>query len=324
MMPKMQKLTFLDASTMACEGDLDLKVLARFGHLELHPLSAPEEVPGRLSGGTTIAFANKAIVGSDAMDAARDTLRLIVVCATGTNNIDLDAARERGLAVCNVSGYSAPSVAQHVFALLLNLATQCHRYAAETEAWAASPIFTRLDYPVIELAGKTLGIVGLGAIGRAVARIGEGFGMKVQTLRREGSPAAPGFPRLPAREFFETSDVITLHCPLTVENERMINVESLGWMKPTAFFINTGRGGLVDEAALLTALKNRSIAGAGLDVLTVEPPPADHPLIRARLPNLLITPHSAWTSREARQRMLDIIVENVRVFLDGGSLNRVV
>jgi len=309
---------------MACEGDLDLNVLSQFGPLELHDLSSPKEVPDRLSSGTTIAFANKAIVGDAAMEVAKDTLKLIVVCATGTNNIDLEAARKHGIAVCNVVGYSGPSVAQHVFSVLLNLVTQCHRYAAETEAWVASPIFTRLDYPVIELSGKTLGIVGLGEIGRSVARIGEAFGMTVQALQREGSSSESDIPRVPPQKFFETSDVITLHCPLTSENEKMINAESLGWMKPESFLINTGRGGLVDEASLLDALNRREIAGAGLDVLSVEPPPADHPLISVDLPNLLITPHSAWSSREARQRMLDIIIENIRAFLDGDSLNRIV
>ena len=323
-MPNLEKLTFLDASTMACEGDLDLTVLGQFGSLELHGLSSPEEVPGRLAGGTTVAFANKAIVGADAMDAAEASLKLIVVCATGTNNIDLDAARARGIAVCNVVGYSAPSVSQHVFALILNLVTQCHRYAAEREAWASSPIFTRLDYPVIELAGKTLGVVGYGDIGTAVARIAEGFGMRVQALVRDGAEPSGEVPRVPRQAFFESSDVITLHCPLTSQNREFINEETLGWMKNSAFLINTGRGGLVDEAALLRALEGGSIAGAGLDVLSVEPPSVDHPLIRANLPNLLITPHSAWSSREARQRMLGIIIENIRAFLDGGSLNRVV
>lgn len=323
--PSARKLVFLDAATMACRDDIDLRQLERFGALVLHPLTGSGETCARLQG-ATIALTNKVVIGAAEMDAAAETLRLIVVCATGTNNIDLEAARARGIAVCNVSGYSTASVAQHVFALLLNLVTHCHRYAAERARWPDSPMFTRLDYPVRELEGKLLGIAGLGAIGSRVAAIARAFGMRVQALQREGAAAvaAAAIPRLPRRRFFESSDVISLHCPLSPQTERMINAESLAWMRPGALLINTGRGGLVDEAALLQALSSGHLGGAGLDVLSAEPPPPDHPLLAAALPNLLITPHSAWSAREARSRLLDDVCANIDAFLSSQSLNRLV
>ena len=324
--PRPLKLVFLDAATMACEGDIDLNVLNKFGTLTQHELTGPDEARLRLKG-ASIALTNKVIIGEKEMDAASDTLRLIVVCATGTNNIDLEAARSRGIAVCNVSGYSTHAVAQHVFALMLNLATHCHRYSAEKEQWADSPIFTRLDYPVIELAGKTLGIAGLGSIGRQVATIALSFGMRVQALRREGAHSdqtSGDIPRVNLRSFFETSDVISLHCPLTPETENMVNVESLGWMRPGGILINTGRGGLVDEGALLAALSSGHLGGAGLDVLSVEPPAHDHPMLAAQLPNLLITPHTAWSARESRCRLMENVGANIDAFLAGQSLNRLV
>ena len=224
------------------------------------------------------------------------------------------------------AGYSTASVAQHVFSLILNLVTQCHRYAAEKALWADSPIFTRLDFPVVELKGKTLGIAGFGAIGSEVAKIGRAFGMQVQALQRgasSGHSADDEAPkRVPLQEFFETSDVISLHNPLTPATEGMINAESLGWMRSGSFLINTGRGGLVDEAALLAALSSGHLGGAGLDVLSVEPPPADHPLLAANLPNLLITPHTAWSALESRRLLMDGVLANIRSFLAGESLNR--
>ena len=320
-----QQMVFLDAATMACNGDIDLRVLEEFGSLTQYELTAPAETTERLSG-ATIALTNKVVIGADEMDAARSTLRLIVVCATGTNNIDLDAARERGIAVCNVSGYSTASVAQHVFSLLLNLVTHSHRYVSEPGLWAQSPIFTRLDYPIMELNGKVLGIAGYGSIGSAVGTIGRAFGMQVQALQRgdvsHRQKTAESVNRVPLREFFESSDVISLHCPLTPETERMINTESLGRMRPGSFLINTGRGGLVDEEALLPALSSGHLGGAGLDVLSIEPPPPDHPLLTANLPNLLVTPHTAWAALESRQSLMDGVMTNIRAFLAGESTNR--
>ncbi|MDA0811413.1 MAG: D-2-hydroxyacid dehydrogenase [Verrucomicrobia bacterium] len=319
------QLVFLDAATMACDGDIDLRVLEKFGTLTEYAITVPGETAQRLIG-STIALTNKVVIGAREMDAAGASLKLIVVCATGTNNIDLEAASERKIGVCNVSGYSTAGVAQHVFALLLNLVTHCHRYVSEPEKWADSPVFTRMNFPIIELNGKMLGIAGYGAIGRKVAEVGRALGMNVQALQRSSSAPSDGaaIARVQLKEFFESSDVISLHCPLSPETEKMINAESLSWMRPGGFIINTGRGGLVDEGALLEALNNGHLGGAGLDVLSVEPPPTNHPLLTTRLPNLLITPHIAWSAIESRHLLIDGVMTNIRSFLDGGSANRLV
>lgn len=318
----MLPIVFLDRDTLDA-GDIDFGPLEAVGPVTYHGITRPADLHARLAG-AGIVLTNKVVIDGPAMDAAPD-LRLIQVVATGTNNVDLAAARERGIAVCNVSGYSTPSVAQQTFALLLNLVTSTHRLAAEAPRWAESPIFTRLDYPITELAGRTLGIAGLGEIGRAVARIGEAFGMTIVGLGRAGAPAAASddYPRLPRERFFAECDVISLHCPLTEDNRHLINADTLALMKPTAYLINTGRGPLVDESALLDALRAGRIAGAGLDVLSVEPPAPGHPLLDPALTNLIVTPHTAWASREARRRLFDRVVANLSAFLAGEPLVRV-
>lgn len=313
-------IVFLDRDTTD-RGDLDLSGLESLGQLVYHGITAPGEVSERIAG-ANIVLTNKVEISGAEMDAAHN-LKLIQIAATGVNNVDLDAARERNLAVCNVSGYSTESVAQHVFASLLNLETNVNRFAAEPEEWAKSPIFTRLDYPINELSGKTLGIVGLGTIGKAVARIGKAFGMNIIAFAREGGSTG-AIPRLPAKEFFAVSDVVTLHCPLTLKTHHFINAESLGMMKDSAILINTGRGDLINEPDLVVALQSGAIRAAAIDVLTPEPPPADHPLIAANLDNLFITPHTAWSALEARQRLVNSIVENIEAFRNGEKLNRVV
>jgi glycerate dehydrogenase len=318
-----EHILFLDRDTTD-RGDVDFSGIEALGELTSFPTSTREETIQRI-GEADIVLTNKAVIGAAEMDAAKN-LKLIQVVATGVNNIDLEAARERGLAVCNVSGYSTEAVAQHVFASLLNLMSNVHRFAAEPEKWALSPIFTRLDYPVTELAGKTLGIVGLGSIGEAVARIGAAFGMNVVAYAREGSTGGGSIPRLPHDEFFAAADAVTLHCPLTPETRHFINADSLKQMKPGAVLINTGRGDLVNEADLVAALQSGTIRGAAVDVLTPEPPTRDHPFLRAvagGLDNLFITPHTAWSALEARQRLLDRIVENVQAFRRGERVNRV-
>lgn len=317
-------LVFLDRDTTD-RGDIDFSGIESLGKLISYPVSTRAETVQRISE-ADIVLTNKAVIGAEEMDAAKN-LKLIQVVATGVNNIDLNAAKERNLAVCNVSGYSTEAVAQHVFASLLNLMSNVHRFAAEPEKWALSPIFTRLDYPVTELAGKTLGIVGLGSIGSAVARIAEAFGMKVIAYGREGSSNEGPIPRLGHEAFFAAADAITLHCPLTPETHHFINANTLKLMKPGAVLINTGRGDLVNEVALVHALQSGAIRGAAVDVLTPEPPSADHPFLvacAAGLDNLFITPHTAWSAREARQRLLDGIVANVEAFRRGERVNRVV
>lgn len=316
-------LVFLDRDTTD-RGDLDFSGIESLGTLVSHGTSTREQTRERIVG-ADIVLTNKAYVGAEEMDAAKQ-LKLIQVVATGVNNIDLEAARARGLAVCNVSGYSTEAVAQHVFASLLNLVSNVHRFAAEPEKWAQSPIFTRLDYPVGELAGKTFGIVGLGEIGSAVARIARAFGMTLVAYERSGASAKGDIPRLAPAEFFASCDVISLHCPLTPETRHFIQSATLAQMKPSAILINTGRGDLVHETDLVTALQNGTIRAAAVDVLTPEPPAADHPFLGAvagGLDNLFITPHTAWSALEARQRLLDGIVANIRAFRAGERVNRV-
>lgn len=307
----MHRISFLDASTV---GDIDLGHLAALGKLEAYPVTAPDELIERLQH-ASIAITNKVVIDEAALQQAPQ-LKLICIAATGTNCVDLDAAKAAGITVCNVAGYSTASVTQHTLGLLINLATGMNRYAGELSQWAQSPIFTRLDYPMIDLAGKTLGIIGLGTIGKSVAKAAQGFGMNVVALSRDGAQQGE-IERLQRDAFFSKSDAVTLHCPLTPGTEKMMNRETLGLMKPSAFLINTGRGQLIDEADLAVALKTGVIAGAGLDVLTAEPPPVDHVLLEPSLPNLIITPHTAWASLEARKRLLEGVAGNISAFLAG-------
>lgn len=314
-------IVFLDAATLD-RGDLSWDVLRRLGKVGLHRTSSPSEIPTRIAG-AEVVLTNKAVLDSAVLEGA-PRLRLVCVVATGTNNVDLDAARRKGIAVANVTGYGSASVAQHAMAFILNWATQMHRYLPERKEWSRSPFFTRLHHPVLELDGKPLGLVGTGKIGSRLGRMAEGFGMKVLAWARDGAVGkSERWPRLPMRELFAASDVISLHCPLTPETRHVINRESLGWMKPGTFLVNAGRGDLVDEAALVAALQNGRLGGAGLDVLSVEPPAADHPLLQLEHPNLMITPHSAWTAIEARKRLLEESVANIEAFLQGIKRNRV-
>lgn len=306
---------FLDTATLRPE-ELDFSGLRpTLDRWDFHDRTAPEDVATRIAGATVIVT-NKVMITAAHMRASPQ-LKLICVCATGVNNVDTETARHAGIEVRNVTRYAGASVAQHTLALMLGLATQWHRYQAAVQAgnWAKSPMFCLMDYPVTELAGKTLGIVGAGDLGAQVARLGEAFGMTVIAAQFPGRPAPVDperrWPRIPWREFIGRCDFISVHCPLTPHTEDLIDEHELRAMKPTAFLVNTARGGIVNEAALLKALREGWIAGAALDVLTQEPPPADHPLLTAGLPNLIVTPHNAWTSRECRQRLLDGVARNI-------------
>ncbi len=314
------KIVFLDRDTLDA-GDIDFTALEKLGEVVYYGLTAPAQVSERIAG-AEIVLTNKVVLDRSAIEGT-GSLRAIQVVATGTNNVDLQAAKDRGIAVMNVKGYSTPGVAQHVFAMLLNLVTKVDRYTVAPASWAESPMFTRLDHPIHELQGLTFGIAGYGDIGQAVARIGESFGMTIVALAREGSSDGGEVERWQADRFFSECDVISLHCPLTEHNHHMINQARLEQMKPTAILINTGRGDLVNEADLLTALQAGEIGGAGLDVLSQEPPAADHPLITADLPNLLITPHTAWSSVQSRLRLLADVVVNLEAFQAGTERNRV-
>lgn len=293
--------------------DLDLSALEALPlTLIRHDHTAPAETAARLAG-ARIAITNKVVIDAAVMEACPD-LRGIAVTATGTNNIDLGAAAARGIRVANVQGYGTAAVAQHTFALILALANRLPEATRDARdgRWSASATFCLMDYPVLDLAGATLGIVGYGELGQAVARIAGAFGMRVLVAEGQGGPV-PG--HLPLAQVLAAADVVSLHTLLTPATDRLINAARLAQMKRGALLVNTARGGLVDEAALLAALRSGHLGGAGLDVLSVEPPPADHPLLAARLPNLLVTPHCAWVSRGARQRLLDATVANIRGFI---------
>jgi glycerate dehydrogenase len=256
--------------------------------------------------------------------AASSALRLITVAATGTNNIDVDAARERGIAVCNVRDYCTTSVTQHVLAAILLLTHRLREYGsvAVDGSWGRNPQFTMLDFPIRELSGRVLGIVGHGALGRSVAQAARAaLGMRVLVANRPGAERAPG--RLDLHEMLPQIDVLSLHCPLTPATENLIGPPELALMKPDALLINTARGGLIDSDALAGALRARRIGGAAIDVLTQEPPVDGSPLLAADLPNFLLTPHIAWAAREARQRCLDEMAANIEAFLRGDSRNRI-
>lgn len=321
------KGVFLDIESIAAS-DLDLSFFRQsLDEWNCHPRTPALLCAERIRDADVVAV-NKTVVDRQAMQGAR-ALKLIVVAATGTNNIDLDAARELGIAVTNVSGYSSATVAQHTLTLLLMLATNINRYLTDVACggWGKSKVFCLLDHPIQELAGKTMGIIGYGQIGRAVARAAIGMGMKVvaaQSLNPTIGHSEHDTNRLPLDQLLSSADVVSLHCPLTGETAHIIDAQALALMKPSALLLNVSRGGLVDESALLDALLHRRIAGAGLDVLETEPPTGNHPLIDAKLPNLLITPHCAWGSTEARQRLINEMGKNIRAFRAGEKRNRLV
>jgi glycerate dehydrogenase len=312
------RIVVLDGYT-ANPGDLDWDAFAQLGDLEVHDRTPPSEIVSRAKD-AEVVLTNKALLDSPTI-VTLSKLRYIGVLATGFNVVDLDAARARGIPVCNVPEYSTANVAQAVFALLLELTNRTGHHSETVRAgkWSKSIDWCYWDFPLVELAGRTLGIIGYGRIGSAVARIAASFGMRVLAYRR--SPLPAGEPAIGASvdTIFREADVVTLHCPLTPETRHLVNAERLGQMKPGAYLINTARGPLVDETALATALNDGNLAGAGLDVLTTEPPAADNPLLTAK--NCLITPHIAWATREARRRLLSAAAENLRSWMDGKPQN---
>jgi glycerate dehydrogenase len=315
------KIVVLETNPFDADGDLDWSPLRALGELTLHPRTRPEETAERIAG-AEVVYTNKVRIGAAEMDGA-SRLQLISVLATGYDVVDVAAARERGITVCNVPGYSTPSTAQTTVALLLELCHHVGNHANTVRAggWTAAGIWSFWEQTPVELEGKTLALVGLGAVGMRVARIAEALGMTVHAVAIPGRVYEPDtpYPRLPLEEALATADVVSLHCPLTPETRGLINAERLAKMKPTAFLINTARGLLIDEAALADALNSGRIAGYAADVLSVEPPPPDNPLLSA--PNCLITPHYAWTSHASRSRLMAESVENVRAFLTGTPRN---
>ena len=313
---------FLDLATLD-RGDIDLGPLHRAcPQWDLYAETEPGVRAERIRD-ATLVVSNKVVLDRNTLSAA-ERLRLICIAATGTNNLDLDAARERGIRVSNVTGYATQAVVQHVFSLILALTTRLleYRQAVSEGGWGRSRQFCLLDFPIRELAGRTLGILGYGELGRAVGRLGEAFGMHVRVAQRPGGSPQAG--RAPLDELLQEADVLSLHCPLTESTRNLIGERELRLMKPDAILINTARGGIVDERALAEALRKGRPDGAGIDVLTVEPPRDGNPLLAPDIPNLIVTPHVAWASREARQRLLNEVAENIRAFFAGKSRNRLV
>ena len=315
------RAVFLDYGTVS-NGDLDTGPLERaLPGIVIHGRTAQEDVPARIAGFEAV-LANKSRIDG-ATIRANPQLRFIALTATGVDNVDLAAAREAGVAVCNLRDYCTASVAQHAFALLLALTHRVAAYDALVSEgrWQAAGQFSVFPYPIRELRGRVLGIVGYGTLGKAVAAIAQAFGMRVEVANRPGGPPQDGRRELDA--LLPELDVLTLHCPLSDATRGLIGRERLARMKPDAVLINTARGALVDAAALAEALKAGRLGGAGIDVLEREPPPADHPLLDPSIPNLILTPHVAWAARESRQRCLDELALNVLSFMSGGRRNRV-
>lgn len=287
---------------------------------QFHETTSRDVVATRIAH-ASVVISNKVRLDAQTL-AQAPKLRLILIAATGTNNVDLDAARQQGIAVCNVTNYSTHSVVQHVFALILALSTRLINYqrAVAQHRWQKSAHFCLLDFPIHEIAGKTFGIIGYGVLGQQVARIAQAFDMRVLIAQRPGSVNIEG--RIPLSTLLPQCDILSLHCPLTVTTRGIISAPELALMKPSALLINTARGGLVDEAALAAALRGHALGGAGVDVLSVEPPD-DNPLLADDIPNLILTPHIAWASRESRQRLVDELVLNIQAFLAGAARNRV-
>jgi glycerate dehydrogenase len=311
------KIVVIDGGTLN-PGDLSWQALESCGAYEVYSNSTPEEIITRCRDAQAV-LTNKAPI-SRAMLASLPELRYIGVTATGFNVVDVQAAAERGIVVTNVPTYGTASVAQMALALLLELTQRVghHSQTVHEGRWSKAPGFSYWDYPLIELAGLTMGIVGCGRIGQATARLAAAFGMHVIGYRGLTADKALITP-VGLEELFSRSDVVSLHCPLTPETAGLVDAARLSQMKPTAFLINTSRGALVNEQALADALNHGRIAGAGLDVLSVEPPPPDNPLLTAR--NCIITPHNAWATQAARRRLLQTAIENLQVFAAGGMQN---
>lgn len=312
------KIVVLDGYTLN-PGDLSWEKLEKLGEITVYDRTAPEDVITRI-GDAPVILTNKVVIDRKIMTSC-PTLKYVGVLATGYNVVDIAAAHELGITVTNIPAYSTDSVAQMVFAHILNIINDIAKYADEAKIgkWSANPDFCYWNKPIIELANKTLGIVGLGNIGMAVARIALAFGMKVLAATSKQQSTLPdGITAGTVQDVLKNADIISLHCPLTDNTREMINSESIKTMKRTAILINTGRGPLVNEQDLAIALNNEEIVAYGTDVLSIEPARTDNPLLKAK--NCYITPHIAWATTEARTRLMTIAVENVRQFIAGETV----
>ena len=315
------KSVFLDYDTVS-NGDLDLRQLREAaGDLILYD-SSETQVAERIRD-ADVALLNKLELTRELLSVA-PRLKLVALAATGTNNVDLSAARERGIAVCNVRGYCTASVVQHVWGMILSLTQHVYEFSClcKDGSWAKDEMGAALSHPVRELQGRIFGVIGWGELGRGAARVAEAYGMQVKIANRPGGPPQSG--RVPLDELLATADILSLHCPLNDATRGLIGARELALMKPDALLINTARGALVDGRALAAALKAGRLGGAGIDVLPQEPPVRGEPLLDGPIPNLLVTPHIAWAAREARQRCIDEMAANIRDFRSGGRRGRVV
>jgi glycerate dehydrogenase len=312
------RIVVLDGFTLN-PGDLSWAELKSIAPCEIYDRTAPTELAQRTAG-KEILLTNKTMLNRATIEGLNE-LKYIGVLATGTNVVDLEAARERGIPVTNVPAYSTASVAQTTIALLLELTQNAghHAQTVRQGRWSQNADFCYWDKPLIELSGLTMGIIGFGRIGRAVAELANAFGMSVLVLSHRAKSSPPFVRYVELEPLFRQSDVVTLHCPLTPETRGLVNAESLAWMKPSSFLLNCSRGPLVEEPALAEALNAGRLGGAGLDVLSAEPPSPDNPLLLAR--NCFITPHFAWATGAARHRLMKIAAENVRAFLNGRAQN---
>jgi len=316
------KAVFLDYATMG--PGLDLHPLrSLLPELEVFDDTDDDQVIARI-GDAEFVFANKIRLTHELLDSAAE-IRFIGLTATGTDNIDVEAARQHGVAVCNIRAYCTQSVVEHVFGLLLTLTHSLNRYAAAVRAgdWQRAPDFCILKFPIRELSAMTLGIVGYGTLGQGVAGIAQAFDMKVLVAVRPGSDTVDD-DRVSFEELLERSDVVSLHCPLNEQTHKLFDAAAFAKMKDGAILINTARGGLVDSAALVDALQSGHLAGAAIDVLPEEPPARGDPILDYKSDNLVVTPHIAWASNEARQNSIDELAANVEAFLAGEERNRVV
>lgn len=315
------KAVFLDQHSLD-QQDLDFSALeAVFDEWVMYPQTASEQVLERIRD-ADVVISNKVLLNAQALKQ-NPQLKLILISATGTNNVDLVQAKAQGIVVCNCQAYGTSAVAQHTLMLMLALSTSVIQYnqAVKQGQWNQSSQFCLLDFPIVELAGKTLGIVGYGELGKAVAKLAEAFGMKV--LIGALPKRAQQLDRVAFQDLIGQVDYLSLHCPLTEDTRDLIDADVFDAMKPTAFLINCARGGIVNEQALVDALKQGKIAGAATDVLSVEPPKEGNVLLADDIPNLIITPHSAWGSREARQRMVQQLIENAVAFKNGQPIRKV-
>jgi glycerate dehydrogenase len=316
------RTAFLDYETVS-NGDLDTASLKRAApEIRFYPLTSESQLAPRIAD-AQIVLVNKIELTRERLEGARE-LKLIAVAGTGTDGVDLTAAQERGIAVCNVRGYCTASVVQQAWALILGLTQHVREYArlATDGSWVENEKYAVLAHPIRELSGRVLGIVGWGTLGRGVAAVGEAFGMRSIACHRPGAPPERG--RVSLEELLATADIVSLHCPSTPATRGLIGARELGLMKRDALLINTARGALVDSAALAQALRAGRLGGAGIDVLAEEPPTDGDPLLASDIPNLIVTPHIAWAAREARQRCIDEMAANIEDFRRGGQRGRVV